>query len=368
MSEDDRLTIMAKGKIALGIVGASARYGWAKRAHMPAILALPEYELVAVGTEHQETAEASAKQYGAQKSYSNYLDLVNDPDISLVDVSVRAPRHYEIVMAALHAGKNVFCEWPLGANSVQANEMVELAQDKGVHTMVGLQSRFAPGFQHMRNLVRDGYLGDLLTANMTMFLPGLLRPRPETSIWSADKENGAHTLNIATGHALDVFLWCLGEIGNVLSSITTQVPEWKLAESTNTVPVTSPDNVAFLGRLENGAMISVHIAAVPWHGTAFRMEAYGTEGTLTATSDQMVEMVDPSIRGGRKGDSGLELLVPPAPEIAADVPPGVAVNVARLFQDFATAIREGKHILPDFAEAARLHRTLDKIEMSTGAI
>jgi predicted dehydrogenase len=361
---------MSTDKITLGIVGASTRYGWAKRAHMPAILALPEYDLVAVGTEHQDTADASAEEYGARKAYSDYHDLVNDPDISLVDVSVRAPRHYEIVMAALNAGKDVFCEWPLGANSTQADEMALLAQAKGVHTIVGLQSRFAPGFQYMRDLVRDGYLGDLLSANMTMFLPGLLRPRPERSVWSANKENGAHTLNIATGHALDVFLWCLGEMGDVLSSITTQVPEWEIAESPNKVSVTSPDNVAFLGHLENGAVISVHIATVPWHGTAFRMEAYGTGGTLTATSDQMVEMVDPIIKGGQKDDPKMEILQPPNDLhwVPDNVPPGVPVNVAQLFRRFATAIHDGEHILPDFTEAARLHHTLDKIERSGGAL
>ena len=168
---------MTENRIALGIVGASASYGWGMRAHLPAFLALPEYDLAAVCTTRQETAEESAKAYGARKCYWDFRDMVADPEIEVVDVCVRAPAHYEVAMAALEAGKHVFCEWPLGANSAQADEMASLAEAKGVRTMVGLQSRYAPSFQRFRQLVQEGYLGRLISANMTMFPP---RPWPSS--------------------------------------------------------------------------------------------------------------------------------------------------------------------------------------------
>ena len=204
--------------------------------------------------------------------------MVADPEIDVVDVCVRAPSHYEVAMAALEAGKHVFCEWPLGANSAQADEMASLAEAKGVRTMVGLQSRYAPSFQRFRQLVQEGYLGRLISANMTMFLPGLGRPRPEGAVWSTQREAGAHTLSIATGHALDVFLWCLGELSEVSAEVTTRMPQLPVADTDRFVDVTSPDNVSLFGRTVDGAVVSAHVASVPWHGTAFRMEAYGTGG------------------------------------------------------------------------------------------
>ncbi|MBI2855991.1 MAG: Gfo/Idh/MocA family oxidoreductase [Chloroflexi bacterium] len=358
---------MAEERIALGVVGASARYGWGMRAHLPAFLGLPEYELVAVCTTRRETAEESAQRYGARKTYWDYHELVSDPDVQVVDVCVRAPTHYEVAMAALEAGKHVFCEWPLGADSTQADKMAALAKAKGVRTMVGLQSRYAPSFQYLRQLVTDGYIGQLLSANMSMFLPGILRPRPERSTWSARKEAGAHALNIATGHALDVFLWCLGELSEVAGTVATQVPQWAVADSDRTVEVTSPDNVLLVGRLENGALASAHVASIPWHGTAFRMEAYGSEGTLIATSDQMVEMVDPVLRGARNGDEGLQVLRPPDSLrwVPPEVPEGVPVNMGQMFRRFAQAIREDGDAHPDFSEAARRHHTLDAIERAS---
>jgi len=360
---------MVNNKIALGVIGASANYGWGMRAHMPAFLSLAEYDLIAVCTTSQKTAEASAIKYGAKKSYWDYNKLVTDPDIEVVDVCVRAPSHFEVAMAAIEAGKHVFCEWPLGVDSLQADKMASLAKSKGVLTMVGLQSRYAPSFQYMRQLVSEGYLGNLLSANMTMFLPGILRPRPQRSVWSARKEAGAHTLNIATGHALDVFLWTLGELASIAGNIVTQVPEWSVSDSDDPskVPVTSPDNVLLIGTLENGASVSVHVASVPWHGSAFRMEAYGTEGTLVATSDQMVEMVDPVLRGAKHSESALNIISPPKDLqwVPSDIPDGVPVNMGQMFRSFAKSIREGKSVHPDFQEAARRHHTLDQISLAT---
>lgn len=360
---------MANGTIGLGVVGASAKYGWGMRAHMPAFMALPEYDLVAVCTTSRESAQESAERYSAGKAYWDYRELIADPAVEVVDVCVKAPSHHAIVMAALEAGKHVFCEWPLGANSVQAQEIAALARSKGVKTMVGLQSRYAPSFQHLRDLVQSGYLGTLLSANMTMFLPGLLRPRPERATWGADKGAGAHTLNIATGHALDVFLWCLGELEEVSAVVATQVPQWAVADSDRSVPVTSPDNVLLHGRLVGGALASAHVASIPWHGTAFRMEAYGSEGTLIATSDQMVEMVDPVLRGAKQWDETLQVLTPPASlrRVPPEMPEGVAVNMGQMFRRFAEAIREGTDAQPDFSEAARRHGTLDALELATAS-
>jgi len=354
-------------KIGLGVVGASAKYGWGMRAHMPAILALPEYNLIAVCTTSEETAKASAEKYGSKKYYWDYNKLIADPDVEVVDVCVKAPSHFEVAMAALDAGKHVFCEWPLGSNSEQADKMALLAKQKGVKTIVALQSRYAPSFQNLRNLVRQGYVGEILSANMSMFLPGIMRPRPQRATWNSKKEAGAHALNIATGHALDVFLWSLGELTEVTGVVATQVKEWEVAETGEKLDVTSPDTVAIVGKLAEGGLVSAHISSVPWHGTAFRMEVYGTEGTLVATSDQMVEMVDPVLRGARSDEEMLSIITPP-PEllwVPNEVPQGIAVNMAQMFRRFAESVRGGVDAGPDFEEAAKRQHTLGFLEKAS---
>ncbi|MBI4497464.1 MAG: Gfo/Idh/MocA family oxidoreductase [Chloroflexi bacterium] len=355
---------MAPSKLGLGMIGANVGYGWGMRAHLPALAALPDYDLVAVCTAHRETAEAAAQRYGARKAYWDYQALVHDPEVQVVDVCVRVPLHYEMVLAALRAGKHVYCEWPLGANTAQAEELAALARQQGVRTMVGLQARAAPSVLRLRELIAEGYVGQVLAATMTQFLPGILRPRPGRAAWSAAREAGAHVLSIAAGHALDLLCYAVGEFGDLSASVNTQVAHWPLSDADQPAPVTSPDNVLIAGRLTSGAVASVHIASIPWHGSAFRMEVYGTEGTLVATSDQMAQFVDLRLRGGRCDESALDDLAVPERLrwVPGEVPAGVPLNVAQMLARLAQGIRTGEEVSPDFTEAARRHRLLDAIQ------
>ena len=357
---------MAEQKIRVGIIGANANYGWSMRAHLPALLALPEYELTAVCTAHQETAEESAKKYGARLAFHNYQEMAGHPDIDLVSVSVRVPLHHDMVMAALEAGKHVYCEWPLGANLAEAEEMAGLAQAKGVRHMVGLQARSDPALLRLQELLAENYVGEVLACNMTMFLPGLLQ-RGLDRAWMADRDNGANTLTIATGHAIDVLCFCVGEFRELSAQSAVQVPVWEIPGAPETVDVTAPDNVLVNGVLSNGAVASVHVATVPWHGGGWRMEVYGREGTLVASSDQMVQYAEIRLQGGLSQDSELKEL--PIPErltwAPGEVPLGAPFNVAQMYRRLGQAIQEGNGVQPDFDLAVRRHRLLDVIQRAS---
>ena len=77
-------------------------------------------------------------------------------------VAVRVPAHYELSKNAIEAGKHVFCEWPLGANTKEAEELAALARQKNLRTMVGLQRRASPAYLYMRELIQQGYVGQVL--------------------------------------------------------------------------------------------------------------------------------------------------------------------------------------------------------------
>jgi predicted dehydrogenase len=338
------------------------------RAHLPALLALPDFELAAVCTSRPETAEESAKAYGAKMAFHDYHEMVGHPDIDLVAVSVRVPLHHDMVMAALAAGKHVFCEWPLGANLSEAQEMATLARSQGVGHMVGLQARGSPALLRLRELLSEGYVGEVLSCNMTMFLPGLLQ-RGRAMAWMADREKGANTLTIATGHAIDAFCFCAGEFAELSAQVSTQVPEWETGEPGQPVRVTAADNVLLTGVLTNGAVASAHVATVPWHGTGWRMEVYGREGTLTASSKEMVQYGNIKLQGAQGGSTELEDL--PIPQsltlVPGEVPQGAPFNVGQLYQRLREDIQDGKGTSPDFDLAVERHRLLDAMERSSGS-
>lgn len=357
---------MAQPRLRLGVVGANPNVGWASRTHMPALAALPDYDLTAVCTTKQESAQASAQKYEAKRAYWDFRQMVVDPEVDVVDVCVKVPYHHEIVMAALEAGKHVYCEWPLGATLAQAREMDALATKRGLHTMVGLQARGAPSILQLRQLIAQGYVGRVLSATMSQLNPGLLQERTPDGNWRADRSNGAHTLSIAAGHALDAFCFCLGPFTEVAAIVATQAPEWPL-QGGGSVAVSAPDHVSVMGKLEGGAVATVEIGSVPWHGSGFRMQVFGTEGTLVASADQQVQAVGVRLQGGRRGESGLaDLEVPQELRwVPAEVPSGTPVHLAQMIRRFGEGIRAGSTPQPTFAEAVRNHHLLDAIERSS---
>ena len=129
------------------------RNGWGRDAHIPALSALPEFEIMAVSTSRQETADETARHFGIPLAFADPYKMVQHPDVDLVAICVRVPSHHQLGMAALNAGKHLYCEWPLAATTEQAQEMRDLAVRKRVHHMVGLQARGAPAFHRVRDLV-----------------------------------------------------------------------------------------------------------------------------------------------------------------------------------------------------------------------
>ena len=356
---------MAERPLRLGIVGANPTLGWAPRTHLPAIMGLPEVELTAVCTTKEQSAKESAEKFDAHKAYWNYKDLIADPDVELVDVCVRVPYHYDIVMAALEAGKDVYCEWPLAANVKQAEDIVNLAEKKGVRTMVGLQSRGSPSLHHMHNLITSGWIGKVVYVNMTHLGGGLLATRGADATWRGDKANGANTMTIAGGHSVDALQWVVEPFTEVAGIVDTLAPEWPMRDG-GTFHATAPDHVAFTGRLENGGVAQVTIASVPSHATGFKLQVYGSEGTLVASGGQ-VQVTAVNLQGAQATDKELrDIAVPDTLRwVPSSVPEGSPVHFGQMLSRFAESIRQNKAVAPTFADALRNHRLLDAVERAS---
>ena len=352
-------------KIRLGIIGANIHLGWAPRSHLPAVAASPEFELTAVCTTRMESAEESARTFGAKLAFDNYHDLLAHPDIDAVAVVLRVPSHYEPTVAAINAGKHVYTEWPLGQTTAQAEEMADLAQAKGVRNLVGLQAREAPAVKYLKELVAQGYVGDVMSCHLSLVRGGSLE-RHSTRTWQRDNELGAHTLTIACGHSIDALSYVVGEFSHVSGVVSTQAGEWYETDTDRRLPVTAPDNILVSGRLKDGGVASVHVASNPWAGSGLRMEIYGSEGTLTATSADSPQLRDMELSGVR-GPGELQPLEIPGRlvNVLESMPKGEAFNVGQMYYQFGQAIRSGQDCQPDFAAAVVLHRLVDAIRQAS---
>ena len=348
-------------KIRLGIIGANVHLGWARRSHLPAIVASPEFELTGVCTTRMESAEESKQKFGAKLAFDDYHKMLAHPDIDAVAVSLRVPSHYEPTMAAINAGKHVYVEWPLGRTTAEAQEMTDLAQAKGVINMVGLQSRAAPAVLYLKDLVESGYVGEVMSCHVSRISGGNLT-RTADRTWQRDVELGANTLTISCGHTIDALRFVAGDFSHVSSVISTQADEWLDTDNNEKVSVTSPDNILVSGRLANGGVASVHIAANPWAGSGYRMEIYGREGTLMASSQESANQDGLRLQGTQGGHSLEDLEVPAKyTNVLEGMPRGAPFNVGQMYYQFGQSIVSGAACQPDFAAAVELHHFIDNI-------
>ena len=354
-------------KIRVGIVGATVTpggSGWGANAHVPALQALPDYELKAVCTAHAETAKASAEKFGAALAFHDMGEMVAHPDVDLVAVVVRVPLHKKLVMAAIAAGKPVCCEWPLGADLADATAMADGARAAGVPTLVGLQARSDPAVMHARDLVANGDIGEIVTVNLRVMV-GAITERGDGRIWQGIRANGANPMTIPGGHSIDALCHILGEeFAEVGARVTTRITMWKHAVTGADFPVDAPDTVTAAGVLRSGAEVAYQVASVPYNASGTRLEIYGRKGTLVLTSKSV--NIGPSQLHLAIGNEKMAEITPPDSYrlIPADMAAGPGRNVAQAYARFAGALRSGTAEAPDFNAAVVRHALIDAMERS----
>src|SRR5881628_1467203 len=352
-------------RIRVGIIGANPDRGWAAQAHIPALQSLPDdFEIKALSTSRRESAAAASKRFGVPLAFDNHEDLVNRADVDVVAITVKVPYHFELATAALTAGKAVYCEWPLGNGLREAEKLAALAKKKGVLAVAGLQARAAPAVGYVRDLVRHGYVGEVLSTTLIgsgMGWGGAVQPY---NAYLNDRKNGATLLSIAVGHAADALCYCLGEVRELSATMTTRRKSFTIAGTGESKPMHADDQVCVTGLLEGGAALSIHYRGGRSRGTNLLWEINGTEGDLQVTADGgQAQIFEMTVHGGKGGQSSLEVL--PVPEQYRWSPPqgpGPSTNVAQAYARFARDYREGTHFCPTFDDAVTRHRMLNAIE------
>lgn len=350
--------------IGVGIVGLAVQGSWAERAHLPALRAVPGYELRALSTSSKESAERSGRKHGVSRTFGTAAELAASDEVDLVVVAVKVPHHRELVRAALNAGKAVLCEWPLGNGLVEAEDMARQARTLGLQTVVGLQARSHPTLAYVRDLLADGYAGEVLSTTVTGSggaWGGTVGPGDH---YVLDAANGATLLTVPFAHTLDGVASVLGEPEELRIRETSRRTSALDTTTGQRVPMTAADQVVASGRLPGGAVAGFHYRGGMSRGTNFRWEINGTEGDLVLTAPTGHLQLSPlTLEGGRGTSHGLAPLA--VPESYVRVPAldprtaAPAYAVAHAYRQFLDDLREGTSAVPDFEHGATLHRTLE---------
>src|SRR5438552_16083909 len=296
-----KLNNVGAKRIRVRVIGAKPDRGWAAQAHIPALKSLSDdFEITALSTSRRESADAASKLFGVPVAFDNHQDLVNSATVDVVAVTVKVPYHLELASAALHAGKAVYCEWPLGNGLNEAEILAALAKKKGVLAVAGLQARSAPSVAYVHDLVQQGYVGEVLSTTLVGSGMGWGPTVEPFNTYLNDKKNGATMLSIALGHAADALCHCLGEVRELSATMTMRRKSFTVAGTGESKPMAADEQVAVSGLLEGGAAFSIHYRGGVSRGTNMLWEINGTEGDLQLTAaGGQAQIFELTVHGGK---------------------------------------------------------------------
>lgn len=344
------------------VIGADpSGEGWGGRAHVPAVLAHPDLELVAVCTARPETAARAAMRWRVPRAYSDFQQAVADPDVDLVTIAVRVPLHAAVARAAIAAGKSIYCEWPLARTSGEAAALAAEARASGVRAAVGLQARFSPAVRRAREALAGGELGRPLSYTAVQALSSFAVPSDRA--WLARDEDGSGALHVATGHVLDLVEYLLAPVTHVAGACATVASEDAYSDTGEPFRWSAADTVAATALLADGTLGTIFVTYRADPPGGFSLRVFCEDGTLEVVAPGYVSFTPGTVRVAHKAGPQLAR-VPPLPtpvdglELDESSP---GSNVARALGELAAARREGRRFEPAFDDAVRLHALLEKI-------
>ena len=172
-------------------------------------------EYAAVCTSKEETAKKAADFLGIDKYTVNEDDIINDPDVDIIDICTPNIYHFETLKKAIKAGKHIYCEKPLCVNYEQAKVIDELVKDKDITTQIVFNNRFLPAIMRAKQLIDDGRLGRILSFRCEYLHASATDPNKNAG-WKQNKDIcGAGTLFDLGSHAVDLIYYLCGDIVNV---------------------------------------------------------------------------------------------------------------------------------------------------------
>lgn len=319
--------------VRIGFIGAG---GIARQRHLPGLQAVEGVEFVAVANRRRETAEEIAKQYGFQTVLDDWRQVLERDDVDAVFIAAPPYLHAEATIAALDAGKHVFCQARMARTYADAKRMYERSRQSDLVAMLCPPPHAMAGDYYVQKLIADGFIGQTYDIHVHM----LLDPYADAEAplhWRQDEAvSGFNTLHL--GMYCEVLHRWFGWQRRVQAIVKNHVPRRRRADTGEMVDVKIADSLAIASEFERGPLAAWHCSGVTRFGGPNMIELYGSEGTLRYTIDT------DEILGARIGDKELQPLPIPADQR----------REWRAEAEFIEAIRSGsREVSPSFTEGIK---------------
>ena len=341
------------GTVGVAVVGT----GFGAAVVAPAFAAAPGAEIRAIASADPERAAAAADALGAPFATHDTDELFARPEIDLVCVATPPFRHRELVVAALEAGKHVFCEKPFGLDVGEARAMLEAARRADRLHFLDFEFRTVAARRALGDRIRAGDLGEIRHVVITAMVAGERFPVMNRYGWWQESERGGGWLGAMGSHYVDALRDWFGEIHEVSASLETR--RRTLGDAADAPIITADDGFVGLLRSESGVSCSLVTASSVCAELGPRIEVYGSLATAVLVRDEQLSIT--------RGDGAVEL-VEVGPTSTAD---GATHPSRRPLGAWASAVvravRAGEQIAPSFDDGVRAQEVMTAMRTSSAA-
>jgi len=369
---------MTPAKLRIGLIGA----GFIARCHAYAYRVLPMVfpeapahpEMALVCDQNQALAEAAAQRFGFARATGDWQALVNDPAIDVVDICVPSNLHKPIALAAIAAGKHIYCEKPVGLCGTEAQEIAEAAAKAGRRSLVGFTYLRHPVLGLARRLIDEGAIGTVTHFRGQHNEDYLCDPASPFT-WRCDPAIGgkAGALGDLGAHIISLARALCGEISAVNASRHTVITERPIqAGGSEMRPVGNDDITQMLVRFASGASGYLEASRI---ATGSKMnigfEITGSEGAIRFDGERINELQVFDRRPGLRTAGFRTILANPEhPPYGNFIPApghGLGFNDLKVIEvkELMEAVMTGRSAGPDLSEAARIGAIMDGAILSS---
>jgi predicted dehydrogenase len=359
--------VLNVGLIGSGFMGMAHTFGYATAAK---VFDLPyDFRLKTLADVTDDMARKAAAQFGFAQSTSRWRDIIEDDDIHVVNITAPNALHKEMALAALAAGKHVYCEKPLAPLVPDALEMANAAEAANLKTQVGFNYLCNPMIQFARDMIMAGELGEIRGYRGIHCEDYMTNAQ---GVWSFrhDPAGGGALADIGS-HALATAEFLCGPIEQVMGDCVTMIRERPDGHGGTRSVAVDDIGRAFL-RFSNGATGSIE---GNWIATGRKMqhdfEIYGSKGALAFSQERFNELhyFATSDQKGRQGFRRIEAGPDHPPYGLFCVAPGhqIGFNDLKAIEvaGFAKAIA-GLHPEPfNFRAGLRMQTLVETIQTSS---
>ena len=230
----------------------------------------------------QGTADQAVLQGGFEYGTTDYQELMDDPEINLIDICTPNNLHYPIFKTALSAGKHIYCEKPLAFNLKEAEEMLTLAEASDRVVQLAFNYRFIPAVMRAKQLIEEGFLGEVINFRAQYFHTGYLNPdKPMTWRLSQETSGGGALVDLGS-HVIDLMLYLAGPFKRIMAQTKTFITQRPIRKGEKQQEAVSVDDHAqLLVELGAGGVGIVEVSRVA-HGTTddLNFEIHGSKGAI----------------------------------------------------------------------------------------